>query len=419
EEGEWGLRGPQQRTWLDRLEMEHDNIRAALSWLLAAPDGGVGALRLAGAMQWFWWNRNHHQEGWTWLTQALAHPGAQARTAARANALVAANSMAFNDNELLGKRWLDEAIAIYREVDDKFGLAIALRAQAQNMFLHGKRATVVEQHAEVRRLFEAAGQPWGLGMALEDDGNLAMLAGDYAQAKTSFEQSAALLLSIGDRWQAGASLSHIGMLELLDGNFAAARRLFAERISIIQEIGNRSFLPYWLNVIAIAALEQGDYAAAHSAYVECLALAQEWRNHPSIAQASYGLAMLSLRQGEPEMARRRLRDSLTLLRPSGPPRAVAFCLLGLAELEAAEGRLVSAARLCGAAQALLRSHHSGLWFELRHNYQHELDALLAQFTDAPSLAYLAEGEAMTLEQAIAYALSIAGPASAPQGPALL
>ncbi|MCW5852775.1 MAG: XRE family transcriptional regulator, partial [Anaerolineae bacterium] len=137
EEGEWGLRGPQQRTWLDRLEMEHDNLRAALSWLLASPDGGVAALRLAGAMEQFWWYHSHLQEGWNWLTQALAHPGAQAGTAARAKALYVANHLASDDHERLGKRWLDEGIAIFREVDDKFGLALALRAKAQTLYSRG------------------------------------------------------------------------------------------------------------------------------------------------------------------------------------------------------------------------------------------------------------------------------------------
>jgi non-specific serine/threonine protein kinase len=118
EEAEPQLRGAESQRFLDRLEEEHANLRVALEWALASPDGGEAALRLSGALAWFWWLRSYHDEGWRWLERALA--GAPEASAARMKALHGAGYLAHHRRDsALARALLGESLAIARALDDR------------------------------------------------------------------------------------------------------------------------------------------------------------------------------------------------------------------------------------------------------------------------------------------------------------
>jgi predicted ATPase/DNA-binding SARP family transcriptional activator len=126
EEAEPELYGAEQTAWLDRLEREHDNLRAALGWSGAHGEGKAG-LRLGGALRWFWSVRGYWTEGREYLAGLLALPGAEARTAVRAKALHAAGWLAWHPGDFGAARVFDEqGLAIFQELGDKRGSADSL-----------------------------------------------------------------------------------------------------------------------------------------------------------------------------------------------------------------------------------------------------------------------------------------------------
>ena len=129
EQAEPELSGPQQISWLKRLEQEHDNLRAALSWLFDQGPAGQSnelALRLSGALAPFWEIHGYVREGWRWLEQALDESHGL-RSAARAKVLIGAGALAMMRDDFAHAETLCEGgLALYRELGDRRGSATAL-----------------------------------------------------------------------------------------------------------------------------------------------------------------------------------------------------------------------------------------------------------------------------------------------------
>jgi predicted ATPase len=125
EKAEPHLKGAQQVPWWKRLEQEQENLRAALARLIEQKEGEL-ALRLGGALWWFWYIRGSWNEGRRWLEAALLLPQAQARTARRAKALHGAGALAHFSGLPAARSLFEESVAISRELGDKRGLAEAL-----------------------------------------------------------------------------------------------------------------------------------------------------------------------------------------------------------------------------------------------------------------------------------------------------
>jgi non-specific serine/threonine protein kinase len=140
EQGEPELHGPEQAAWFERLEAEHDNLRAALEWSLAPEGGGEAGLRLAGALWWFWVIRGHFQEGQSWLERALERSGGV--PALRAKALEGAGWIAAHRGDFAATRaFVEQELAIGRELGDKRIIATSYRALGWVASLQGDSAS--------------------------------------------------------------------------------------------------------------------------------------------------------------------------------------------------------------------------------------------------------------------------------------
>jgi hypothetical protein len=125
EESEPELRGPRDHAVLGRLEVEHDNLRVALDWSLSSPGCGDAALRLTGAMAWFWWLRSCYGEALRWLARAL--DTTRDRSPARMKALYGAGWLVHHRRDSAGAlELLAESLAIARELDDRWTTAFVL-----------------------------------------------------------------------------------------------------------------------------------------------------------------------------------------------------------------------------------------------------------------------------------------------------
>ncbi len=163
-----------------QLEAEHDNFRAALEWSLEhAP---MEALRLAGALGHFWATRGYTREGAEWVRRALAH-AADTPTAARAKALRFAGALARLHGEFaLARQWINASLTLYRELDDKAGIAVMLNSMGILCDYEGAYARAQEYYLASQAVYREIGDAWGIAFTTNNLAALALTLGETARA---------------------------------------------------------------------------------------------------------------------------------------------------------------------------------------------------------------------------------------------
>jgi predicted ATPase/transcriptional regulator with XRE-family HTH domain len=259
------LYGPSQAAWLQRLEREYDNIRAALTWLLKADEQDAtwrveAALRLTGPLARFW-NGHHFDEGRRWLAQSLAAEAALAIRAPPSVRAVALGTAA----------WL---LAATRDYD-----------QAQ-VFL-----------CESLALFWKAQNSDGIADSLDTGGDVAWLQEDYAQAKAFYEESLALRRASGVKFKIALSLLSLGNAVVEGGDYAQAHRLYQESLALCRELQDDRSTALALYGMALAAVGCNESQQAILHIREALALFNKLRNELDIALCLECLALVDVSQG--------------------------------------------------------------------------------------------------------------------------
>jgi len=262
EEAEPKLKTAEQAEWLQRLEEEHDNLRAALEWSLAEA-GPKGGLRLCGALQRFWWTHGHLTEGRQWCTRVLCKAGAEERTRERAHVLNAAGILAIYQGDYPAARALyEESLAIFRELGDRFGIASSLNTFGGVVYMQGDypaARALLEESLAIRR---EIGDRHGIATSLSNLGYMALHQGDDAPAQELLQESLAICREIGDRWGIAFSLSNLGCVALNRGDYPAARALYEESLAIFRELGDRWGIPTSLDGLAAVAASLHDSVRA-------------------------------------------------------------------------------------------------------------------------------------------------------------
>ena len=229
------LRGAHQAKWLDILEEEHGNLRAALEFYTA--NDIEKALRLAGAMHRLWQVHGHYTEGRNFLKIVL-EKGADASLQARAKALIPAADLAWAQGDLASAcRHYEECLQLSREIGDK-------RRIAQSC--NGLGITQINlDNLEVRPLLEESlkiGRELAdkaiIGVALMGLGELARLRGEYAEARSFYEEVIGEARSGGDSFNLLYGLFNLGSVACLDGDCEMARPLFSESLKIARDLGS-------------------------------------------------------------------------------------------------------------------------------------------------------------------------------------
>jgi predicted ATPase/DNA-binding CsgD family transcriptional regulator len=362
EDAEPKLQGPEDVEWLERLEVEHDNMRAALSWALEQGEDEV-ALRLAGALGWFWELHGHYSEGRMWLEEALAQDD-RASMAAKVKAL---------DRLSVLEQDLDREEALARE-------GLKLREQA------GLEASMA-------------------AMFLHTLGWNAMIRGDYARMKEVFKDSLGLSRDADDKWGIADALLGLGTaINYLDDR-ERGKELYQEGIGLARELGYASGLARFLLSLGYTLLLEDDYERGAALNEEAVAVFREHGYKGTFELALDNLGWAALLQGDYDRARTSYQESLTLCKELGDKWTASESLDGMACIAAAEGEAERAARLFGAAEALgeeVDSQHMPEEDAWREPY---LAAARSRLDEAAWDRAWAEGRAMPMEQAIKYALS--------------
>jgi predicted ATPase/class 3 adenylate cyclase len=302
EEAELGLWGPEDATWLDRLEQEHDNMRAALSWTIEHEEAEL-ALRLGGALRWFWYMEGHYGEGRRWLEAALGKDrGAAAE--ARARTLEGVGWLASGQGDL------DRAQAVAEEglkLSTEPGLGDVVVADLQNVLGEAARQRgdyewAVELLEESLALHRGAEDRRGIAWSLGNLANALGDLGDHDRAKELYEEGLALSRELGGAELLGAYLISLGYVFLLEGDPEGATSLNEEAVALYRKQGHRGSLQIALDNLGWAALVRGDHQRAEALHEESLVLCKELGDKLIGSESLEGLACSAAAQGEAERA---------------------------------------------------------------------------------------------------------------------
>jgi predicted ATPase/DNA-binding SARP family transcriptional activator/Tfp pilus assembly protein PilF len=374
------LWGPEQTAWLERLEVEYDNIRAALAW-----KWNEGAVQVAGAERdaevgvevvrslcTFWYYRGYISEGRAWLEHALIRTGKKARTGARAAALYGCGVMAmFQGQASTARTRQEESIAIWRERGDKRGLANALFSLGEVVVNQGDEQAALPILEECRELFQQVGDKSFYVRAVMYLGDVALGQGHIQTARSRYQDGLTIQHELGDTWTTAQLLNNLGEVARCEGDYARAKPLYEESLARFTALGTTGDMARSLHNLAYIAHAQGHGDQATTLFKESLRLFQERGNRRGITECLIGL--------------------------------VAICLMHKQQPQGAEW----AVQLLGMAEAQFQAIGAAMWPADRLEYGRTVAAGRGALGEVAFAAAWAEGRTMSLEQAVAVALASA------------
>jgi predicted ATPase/DNA-binding XRE family transcriptional regulator len=388
------LAGPDAVAWLARLDAEHDNLRAALRWVLDEGDG-LAALRLAGALGRYWAHRGHLSEGRQWCAEALALvvDSAAGTALVRLNCLVAAGRLAIGQGAYdEAERVNGEAVAVAREHGGPAQLAAALTTGGLLARVQNRYAASAEAYEAALPLARTAGQRGEEAAALLGLAYVAMFTGDSARAGALTEQSLAaarasrdqfilahalffmswgashaggyeqaralateardLFAELGETGEHAEALFVLGTITMFTGDYRGAAGLFEQSLAERRARGDEHTAARHLGGLGTALLNLGDRPRGRAVLEESLDVAREYEDRWCEAMSLMLLGHQRLADGEPGRAQPELAEAAALFQSTGNMVYLAWCLEGLAGVAAAEHRLDRAAEIAGGRDAL-------------------------------------------------------------------
>lgn len=358
------LFSPEATFWLNWIESQYDNIHAALVWSQESPQSFALGLQLAADLIWFWYRRGYFNEGRTWTEHMLSSPLVRDYSLERAIALINNAQMAMWQSDLdVAEARSKEGLSIVQALENEELMPVAMIITGVALINMGKDRQAHSILQEAQALFKEFDLPYQYAIVLVHLGNVALGLGDPDEAQGWLEQALEVMRKHGDEWGLSFALNNLGEV----------------------------------------ARVRGDYPLARAYYVESEALLRSTRDHGDLARLVHSLGYVAQQEGDYEQAEARFQESLAMFRRLGNKRGIAECLAGLAGLAARQGRVQWGAALLAAAQALLSASRASWWPADRVEIEHNRSMMQAALDGQDFQAAWSSGQAMTLDQAIAYA----------------
>jgi predicted ATPase/DNA-binding CsgD family transcriptional regulator len=360
---------------LDRLELEHDNFRAALRWSVESGSIELG-VRIAAVLGSLWLIRGHFSEGRGWIASLMDAPGSNADPPALARALGQAGNLTWYEGDPVTARRLHErALILYGSIrDSELGIAAILDALGLDAQSHG----------------------------------------DYADAESFFEDALARARSHELLWIEMQALYHLGLVACDRMDYTHAQDCFEQARSVAARLGDGFGMARAFNGLGLVAHARGDYLAAQRWHQLGLEKRRELREPWGEALALGGLAAVLLDVGDLDRARNCLVESISLSQELGDRRGLAHCLEAFACVAVREGQPEQALRLVGAAEALRDTSELPLSPPNRLHLERYLEPARRALGEASAAALRASGYAMSVDEAVAMART-RGEVAAPTG----
>jgi tetratricopeptide (TPR) repeat protein len=358
-----------RQVWLDHLEQEHDNLRAALDRSVARGDLETG-VRLGTALGALWIDRHYWPEGRARLAQLLSRLPPDVSPQSRAHLLNQAATLAWAQGDFIEARALrSESVAIWRTLADH-------KAVAYSLFF--------------------------LALIVHD-------LGEYRTARSLYEESLELQGERNDRQGIGFALNNLGLLSHEEGDDATAQTLLERSLAIFRELNDQHAMALSLHNLAEVARSQGDQVTARRLGEESLSFRRKLvpEDKRCISASLHSLAGLALLQGDLDAARSLYAQSLVMRREIGEKRGIAECLGGLARVAIRLRQPERAARLFGAVEAIREAIGAPLPPCDHADHRRDLAAVRSALGERVFAAAWARGRGMGLDQAIKTALEFA------------
>jgi predicted ATPase len=369
EEGNPDLAETERAAWLARCDIEHDNFRAALDWLFQTSDV-EWSFRLCVALFRFWEMREHLAEGRARLESVLPM-GGPSSAKERANVLVYLSTFATVQGDFpAATDFVEQSLSIYQSLDDQWGIAVSMNARAIVAWDRQDYAAAQSHFDESLACWRALGDRVAVARCLHSFANCVRGRGDYVRARALLEEAGRIFEQLGDHSGAAWSLNQRGDIAREEGEVAVARELYQRALSTFREANDRWGIARSITDLAQIACDERDHLTAHAAYREALAIFVSLGHKRGIARALEGFACSALAQGD-------------------SARALAITAT------AAHLRQRIGAPLMPAEQSKLDDKLQPAWKSLN---------------DAESKTAYARGWAMSLDNAIKYALEESGSA---------
>ena len=357
-----------QQLWLNWLEGEHENLRAAMIWSIESGRIEAG-LRIAIALVQFWKIRGYVQEGLTWYQRLLALVDNRISLSVRVNALVFGSFMAMaygNTQESIA--YGHEAVEVAETAGDEGNplLAFALSGLASGAQAAGDYQTAFTIGEQAIQIYRESGPSFYLRMALYIQGENAIQLGYYDAARELLDESLALSRQEGNSHQIANIYNALGDLARLEQNYTEAASAYENSAALLRELGAQRDLASIFGNLGFTWLHWGNVEKAYTLFNESMAICQAHRNEAGMVE----------------------------------------CLVGLAATAVVNGLSASGTRLLAAAGAISGQPSASKWKATRREYEHYLDLARARLTDAEFQSELTIGNAISLEQAVDYALAL-------------
>ena len=347
--------------WLERLDLEHQNFRDALEFLIRTSDADWG-MRLGAALFHFWERREHFAEGRAFL-ERLLHLPAAVQPKLRARLLFCTGVLSqgdFDSAQQLHKECLKACL----DMHDHRGVAIALNA---------------------------------LGVTTRD-------RGDLDTACSLFERCVSTWRELGSAIDTARALSNLANVVRLQRNYARAHALYDECLTIFHEVGDSTGIAWTLNYLGDLVQESVDFVAARSYYEQSLSAFRKLRDDWGIASALCDLARLSAAQSKHQDAERLYCESIRMFQDLGHKRGIARVLECFSITAAAQSRPEQSLRLAGAAAALRMHIGSPLIPAEQSRLDKQLESARNMLTNAAGLEAWSSGWEMSVQEAVDEAL---------------
>jgi predicted ATPase len=351
--------------WLDWAGVEHDNLRATLSWSLSEPAGHALSPWLLSSMLWFWYRRGFLFEGREWCQRVLNSPAAETSVEAKGLALFSNGAMAMWQGDLKNAlSFIGDAVEMVRRVEDPLLIATALLFSGTALVNHGEDEEAIPQLRESLDLFKQMDLQWYQAITLVHMGNAALGMDNPSEAQAYLEQAHETGRVVGEKW----------LLALVQNNYGEVARV------------------------------QGDYLHARDFYEESESLLREMGDKGDLARLVHNLGYIDLHMGNLEKAEKKIRESMAMFRKLSNQRGLSECLASLAGLWIERGRERRATTLLGAASALLSATGGAWWPADRVEVERNLQVLWDHLEEEEYTVAWNLGQGMTLDEALDYAL---------------
>ena len=348
--------------WAERLDTEHDNLRAA--WLHVLQSDVHLALRMLWALLRFWETRGHLSEGQEWASALARQTADGAAPAAHASAVTLEGWMLAQQEDMAARPLLEKGLALASSAGDARAVAWALSGLAE----------------------------------------CAVAQGDMEAGCSYSAQALEASRDQGDTRVVAAALHRLGMLDWLQGRPDQGRPWLEQAAAAFREAGDLLGLAHVENTWGEQAREQGDYRQAAERYEQCLRTAARVRDRSMQAFVQYNLAHAVLHEGDVERARTLFQDALESGLEQGYRDLPLSCLAGLACVLVAKAQHREAVCLFAAAFALEGEGKHEHWSKVDQEDHARYLALAHDHLDPAAFASAqTEGRAMTWEQALAHA----------------